>query len=58
VQVRTQKILTGYQEQLCYHEGSQILEQGPREVVGSPSLEIFELALEEALSNLIYVALL
>lgn len=56
--VKTQRIPTRCQEQLFYHAGSQTLEQGPRDIVESLSLEIFEVGLENTTSNLIYLALL
>lgn len=42
-QIATREILVRYEEKLFHHRGIQTLGRGPREDVGSPSLEAFKI---------------
>lgn len=45
--------LTRYKEKVLHSKGSQTLEQGPREAVGPPSLQITQNELDVALKYLL-----
>lgn len=49
-----QEILIGYKEKLFYCDNTQAWGSLPREVVQTPSLEIFKSQLDKILSNLVW----
>ena len=51
--LREGKIQVGYQEEVLYREGGEVLEQLPREAVDALSLEVFKASLDGALGSLV-----